>query len=525
MKRLPLAVACIWLMCAGAAAARGAGEEAAGEKAAPQRVTTTAYFTALDGKTEVNRLFVGEIVQARFVAVDGEEVPEDEVEPDIEVHGDSITVKVGKAARIGSIVLVGTEGIVRLVQDGEGAPPDGFTGIEPKDGLIDVRNGNVSETFNVVRPDAVDVPLGPPQEYAVRIDGTATTVVATRANQVAVVGTGLKATTGTSRVELVSAPGWAISGTCPSWGYNIAMLRTPKADAWTPITAQVFGLEPTQRVTFTFFPAPGQQIRPQEATVTAAEALAPAPVASLKTDVPGPQALRVTVRPGVGAGVAEGELERIEFAALERERAGETRFRIVAHPGIGFPKMKAANDYIKWINKNFSGTIDEIDRYVSYGVSLEYEVATNWYGGLAYQRFEAATDGSLLFMGMPQHFSMDLTVDGAELYGRKVWPRAVGPVDLEALLGAGYYFSHYVEKENEYRASGRDRDFGFRAGVGMSAKIVGNLEVFVRAGDLDLKFDTYRRGGSVIRFVSPGMPRAEADFSGPWAGLGLAWPF
>ena len=202
-----------------------------------------------------------------------------------------------------------------------------------------------------------------------------------------------------------------------------------------------------------------------------------------------------------------------------------TRVRIRALRGLGYPKMDAVNDYIDWINDGFNGTVDAIDRYDSYGVGLEYQFARNWYGGLAYHRFEADTSGTTWFMGMPNHFTMDLTVDGGELYGRKVWREVAGPFDLEGLLGVGYYGSKYREQESGYVAAGRDQDFGFRAGLGLTGNITRNVQVMLEGGYLWLTFDDYRRGGDSVRFVSPGNPQVEADFSGPWAALAVAVRF
>jgi hypothetical protein len=64
------------------------------------------------------------------------------------------------------------------------------------------------------------------------------------------------------------------------------------------VSAQVFGLGPTDKVTFRFVPAPGQQILPKEVTILAGEAAGPTPIAKLKTEQPGAQALSVVVTKG-----------------------------------------------------------------------------------------------------------------------------------------------------------------------------------------------------------------------------------
>lgn len=236
--------------------------------------------------------------------------------------------------------------------------------------------------------------------------------------------------------------------------------------------------------------------------------------------------MQVPVAPGrPDVRTADENVHRLEFVATEREPRDDSSLRLRAYPGIGFPKMDAINDYVDWINRTSGGSVDDIDHYTSYGVALEHRLAENWYGGLAYQRFEADTDGTTYFMGRPLHFSLDLTVDGGEFYVRKTWPDVLGPLDLEGLLGIGYYVSDYRETEDGYRVSGHDSDFGFRAGLGVSGEVLKNVDLFVNAGYLWLKFDDYHRGGDDIRFVSPGSPQAEADFSGFWAGVGVTWRF
>lgn len=260
----------------------------------PRGQTTTVRFTALDGETQVNKQFVGDIQSIRFVAVDGEELPSKEVAADVSVHDDSYTVSIGKAAKIGTIVLAGTGGIVRLVQDGEGSPRAGLTSIEPKDGTIDVGNGSVSETFNVAS-GLVETERAP-QDHSVSIGGKNAHVVATRGNQVAATASGLEPpTAGTTPVEFESPSGNTVTGKCPAWGYNISIPPTTKTNVWVPISAEVFGLGPTDRVTFLFLPTPGQQINPQEVTIQAGEAVAPTPIAQLMVEQPGAQALNVVV--------------------------------------------------------------------------------------------------------------------------------------------------------------------------------------------------------------------------------------
>jgi hypothetical protein len=256
---------------------------------------TTVTFTALDGDTNINKDFLGEVETIQFLAVDDTEIDPKEVAPDIAGHNDSFTISVGKAAKIGSIVLVGTTGIIKLMQDGSGGTPSTFKGIEPKDGSIDLRNGRMNETFNVTRgtPDMAYAP----QDHAVTINGNPVSVIATRADQVAVSGNNIEVSLkGESQVEIRTPSETILSDTCPAWGYNISLPQAVKINVWVPIMAEVFGLPSTEKVSFHFMPAPGQEIMPTDVTIPAADLLfPPSTVAELKVLTPGPQGLNVVV--------------------------------------------------------------------------------------------------------------------------------------------------------------------------------------------------------------------------------------
>ncbi|MFO8006508.1 MAG: hypothetical protein R6V05_02100 [Candidatus Brocadiia bacterium] len=259
---------------------------------ARQNVTTVS-FTALQGNTAVNKDFIGQVTQVEFVAADGQQVEPKDAAADLDVHEDTVNVDLGKAARTGSVVLTGTGGVVRMLQgDGGAAAEPGE--ISPLDGTVEVRNGAVNETFNV--PSGITDVRAPASEHTVSVGGAATQVVATQPNQVAVVGTGVPATAaGQCPVSVTGPGGRAISDVCPAWGYNVAVPPLTRTDAWVPVTIEVFGLEPDTPVRLTFLPEPGQQITPQEVIIMAGEAVAPMPVAELRAEKVGPQALSVVV--------------------------------------------------------------------------------------------------------------------------------------------------------------------------------------------------------------------------------------
>ncbi len=232
-------------------------------------------------------------------------------------------------------------------------------------------------------------------------------------------------------------------------------------------------------------------------------------------------------------GALGAEPTRVPFTAVREESPARPpaeppiapSVRLVPFGGIGFPEMDEVEDYVDYINDTFAGTVDDVDHYWTGGLGLERDLAERWSGGVAYHWMEAETDGTIWFMGFPRRFELEMTVDGAELYGRRSWPGALGPFDLEALLGVGWYTSDYREKEDGFRLSGHDDDLGVRLGVGARSELVENLELFVQGAYLWLEFDDYHKGSRDVTFIMPGGSQAEADFSGFQATVGLAYRF
>ncbi len=222
---------------------------------------------------------------------------------------------------------------------------------------------------------------------------------------------------------------------------------------------------------------------------------------------------------------AEQDLTVVEFVATQERPRPERRWSLVPSAGIGFPEMDEINDYADWIEDSFGGSVDDVDLYRQYGVALEYRLSERWHAGLAYHRMEAETDGSYPWMATTRDFSIDVDVEGAELYVRRTWPRALGPLELQALAGAGYYGSHYTEEEDGYHVSGHDDTLGLRAGLGVGWDITDSLNLTLEGDYRLLKFESYKDSGRTVRFVSPGSPRAEADFTGFSVRASLSWRF
>jgi len=226
----------------------------------------------------------------------------------------------------------------------------------------------------------------------------------------------------------------------------------------------------------------------------------------------------------VGRAPGEAQVTRIEFFAFGEE-APEAKTRVSFCRGVSFPDMGEINDYTDHINNTFSGQIESVERGDNYRLGLEHLLGNNWYAGLAYERLEAETSGPLVVMGVTRRLSIDLEVDGAEVFLKKRWPEALGPVDVHGLAGVGHYWSTYTEREDGFSLSGVGEQVGARAGLGLRWQISRTFSLSIEASYRWLKFGTYERGGLPIRFTSPGSPRVKADFSGINACACVGWHF
>lgn len=205
---------------------------------------------------------------------------------------------------------------------------------------------------------------------------------------------------------------------------------------------------------------------------------------------------------------------QIPFTAVEELRAPplQGNWRLDLGAGTGFPQMEEVNDYIQWINRNNQGHVDDIDDYQSYSARLTYGLHPDVHIGIGYEYMEADTDGTVIFMGSPRTFAMDLDAHGVFLFLEKSWLLTRHPLDLRATaeVNSGYYWSSYTETEKGYRASGDDEAIGAEAGLGLSWFFTEYMALTVEGAYRWLKFDDYG-----VDWVSPGKPAAEVDFTGP----------
>jgi hypothetical protein len=226
--------------------------------------------------------------------------------------------------------------------------------------------------------------------------------------------------------------------------------------------------------------------------------------------------------------VPDGMLSRIEFSADDartEQRSAWRNLSVHVSSGYGWPDMDRVNRYVKYINRNFSGTASKIHHYRFFGFGLEWALPGSYFIGLHAEKSAVETDGRTEFLGVSSCLSIDIETAGIELYGGRQWPRLLGPLGLQAMAGAGCYRSHYREKENGYRVSGSDYAPGFRGGLGILYDIGRHVSLQFNAQYRLLSFDSYSGSGSRIRLVSPGTPNAKADYSGMMFETRAVWKF
>jgi opacity protein-like surface antigen len=226
--------------------------------------------------------------------------------------------------------------------------------------------------------------------------------------------------------------------------------------------------------------------------------------------------------------VPDASATRIDFFAYDEQKERETekpwqRLRVMVFGGTGYPEMDALDRYIDWINTSYDGTVDHIDHYWHYGFGIEFPLSDGFFAGIGYERIEVDAAGTTTFLSATNKFSIDLEVDGGEIYVGKIWPRIAGSLAAEAVAGVGYYVSDYSERENGYYISGDDKKPGFRLGGGLAYGISKNLALSVEVNYRWLKFDEYEDGGNVIKFVTS--EPVEVDFSGMTVTGKIRWRF
>lgn len=254
-------------------------------------------FTAIEGRTVLNRDYIGEIQSVSFVALDGSSRPPDAAAAEtVEDQGDRIDINLPDASDIARIVVSGIAGTVVIERANSAGAPPGI--IWPLDGMVDIIAGQLNETL-LVPADVFDLEA-PPSAYVSTVAGSQTDIVAIRSGEVALRSADVNLDPAGTNVVISSPDGQSsVSGEVPAWGYRLSLgQEIVDVNQSVPVYAQAIGLAADEELVLEFLPLPTQTIEPRTVVLTAGQAEVPIPVANLQTEQIGPQMFnaQVTIR-------------------------------------------------------------------------------------------------------------------------------------------------------------------------------------------------------------------------------------
>lgn len=283
-SRLVALILAISLICAGSAYGQS-----------PADTTVTVRFTALEGRTSINRSRIGDVQLTTLEDANGNErQPRANSNERVFDRGDRIELVLPDTTEIVRISLRGTAGTLVIEQSATpAAAPPGV--VWPADGMVDIRRGRVSETIQI--PAEIVDPESAPEMLVVSVGDDITDSIALRTTEIAVVARNVSLNSGDTTVQVSSAEGEVLAeGDVPSWGYNVTLGGDgAELDQWVPVFAQVTGLFPEDSVTLQFTPEESQRFVPDTVTITGDEANEPIAVSQFLTGRIGPQALNFVV--------------------------------------------------------------------------------------------------------------------------------------------------------------------------------------------------------------------------------------
>jgi hypothetical protein len=274
--------------------------------AIPQGSVTPVTFTALDGTTSINSLYVGRAQSVSFLALDRTPLPQNAIDAKVDKSDDAVRVTLVDAAKIGGIVVAGTNGTVVVFRQararGLAAPTarGGIAWLAPNPAAqtsravtapITVNNGHVEGTLLAAAGD----PSASPARQSVIVGGVPANIVAVHAGEIGIQADGVPEPSAAAViVETRNAAGQVASASLSAWGYSVSVQPVTHTNDWIPIMVQLYGLGTGDRVQLTFVPGPGQQIAPLQVVLDGGAAPAPAPVAQLSAEHVGTQLFNVT---------------------------------------------------------------------------------------------------------------------------------------------------------------------------------------------------------------------------------------
>jgi len=197
-------------------------------------------------------------------------------------------------------------------------------------------------------------------------------------------------------------------------------------------------------------------------------------------------------------------------------RPPERRYRLAAHYVASRPRMEALNDYITWINTDWSGDISQLRTLQGLDVEGIVMLAPHLGVGAGYRMVTGSADGRSLGGA----FGVDITSHGGYVLALAEWPVGATRFRAGGEIRFGYARADYAESEESWKQTGNASAFEAAAGVRAGWALTDHWSIDAVAGYRGLTFDDFD-----VRWVSPGDPPVELDLSGfsLSLGLGYAW--
>jgi predicted nucleic acid-binding Zn-ribbon protein len=192
--------------------------------------------------------------------------------------------------------------------------------------------------------------------------------------------------------------------------------------------------------------------------------------------------------------------------------------------------MAQVNDYLHWINNNYSGNISDLDSGQGLCVDIFYQVNNTLGFGLAYEHLAGSADGTISNPWPPPgtlKHGQDLSCDGFLGQAAFTLPPMISGLDIRTTLGAGLYLGHYKETENGYEVAGNGSGLGFKVGLRVNYSFVKFAGICGQASYRGIKVNAFTdSAGDRLRYIPAyGGADIKADFSGLGFSAGLYFVF
>jgi len=256
--------------------------------------TAQAVFSSLNGLTRVNGALLPDANETTLtiIGVDGEEYAAPPELARADNAGDDILVFVSPTVELSGVVLRGGASTVILRQV-QSAPMQ--SAVSPLDGVVNMRNGQLSETLRV-SPTLTDinalaathnVTIGQGLTPAANAQAG---VVALQEGEIAIYVENVDTPTlGTTECAIEGPNGQTASAAMPAWSYDIQPQPVAAVNTWAPIFFMVAGLPADEKLRVTFAPPPGVDTEPDKTKVKVGDFVMMRQIARYRTSIVGPQ--------------------------------------------------------------------------------------------------------------------------------------------------------------------------------------------------------------------------------------------